>query len=240
MANKNVEVLGQLWGEGAIRAFISHKAEDKELAAGMKKQLAIYSVASFVAHEDIEPLKEWEPEIERALFSMDLLIALLTKKFSDSSWTDQEIGMAIGRKILVIPVRIGKDPYGLIGKYQAIRRSVNNDMQISQGIVEFLFKYQGDNLRLRELAKDTYVSAVGKAGSFDRANYLSGFLPGFDTLSSTQAKSLVEAFNDNRQVYQANSFYPIAAGELSRMTGDEYTLVRDKYDRGTRSLKRAQ
>lgn len=233
MTNGNKKSLDQLWGRGAIRAFISHKAEDKVLATEIKAELAIYGIASFVAHEDIEPLKEWEIEIERALFSMDILIALLTEQFSDSNWTDQEIGVAIGREKPIIPVRIGKDPYGLIGRYQAILPSVKNGKLISQGITEFLFKYQGDDTNLRELGKDAYIAAVGQAGSFSQANYLANFLPGFDILSSTQENSLVKAFNDNPQVNHAFDFRGIAAKELNRMTGNTYKLMWDESNKST-------
>ena len=92
------EDLTQLWGNGRIRAFISHTAHHKEQANRLKSSLESYGVASFVAHEDIAPMKEWQGEIERALFSMSVLVALLTKEFSQSSWTDQEVGVAIGRR----------------------------------------------------------------------------------------------------------------------------------------------
>jgi hypothetical protein len=52
---------------------------------------------------------------------MDALLALLTEKFHESNWTDQEIGAAIGRQKLIIPLRKGIDPYGFIGKYQGIK-----------------------------------------------------------------------------------------------------------------------
>ena len=70
-------------------------------------------MASFVAHEDIKPLKKWREEIEKALKSMDLLLALLTEDFRKSKWTDQEVGVAIGREVRVMPVRMGKIPTGL-------------------------------------------------------------------------------------------------------------------------------
>ena len=70
-----------LWGDGAFRVFISHVAKDKEFAASLKVSLERRGIASFVAHEDIEPMREWELEIERALFSMDVLVALLTEGF---------------------------------------------------------------------------------------------------------------------------------------------------------------
>ena len=239
MVDLEMADLERLWGQGTVRAFISHIAEDKKLATDMKNELANYGIASFVAHEDIEPMEEWETEIKRALLSMDLLIALLTEKFSDSKWTDQEIGAAFGRGIPVIPIRIGKDPYGLIGRYQAISVSGVNGIQVGKGIVEFLFKYQGNDDRLRELGKDIYIEAMRQADSFSQANYLAQFLSRFDTLSTTQANLFVESFNGNPQVYRAFEFHPIAAGELSRLTGDEYALRRDKFDQSTRWLERA-
>ena len=239
MAYRDVETLDQLWGDGVVRAFISHKAEDKVLATQLKEHFANNGIASFVAHEDIEPMSDWEQVIERALFSMDLLIALLTVNFSDSKWTDQEIGVAVGRKIPVIPVRKGKDPYGLIGKYQAVSGSAENGTQIGNSILEFLFRYQGDDTSLRELAKDIYIAAVRYADSFYRANHLADFLPGFERLSSTQEKSLVKAFNDNPQVYRAHDFRRIAAQELNRITGNTYVLMRNEFDQSTCWLERA-
>ena len=114
------EDLTDLWGNGRIRVFISHTSARKDWANQLKSNLEMYGVASFVAHEDIVPMKEWQHEIRRALFSMDVLVALLTRGFSRSDWTDQEVGVAIGLGIPIIPIRMGKDPYGFFGKYQAL------------------------------------------------------------------------------------------------------------------------
>ena len=220
-ADKGVD---DLWGEGKIRVFISHTHEYKEEAKEIQSCLLLYGIASFVAHEDIEPMKEWETEIERALFSMNMLVALLTEKFSESKWTDQEVGAAFGRGVPILPVRMGKDPYGFIGKYQAISGAVNDGLQIANDIVEFLFEYQGDNDALKELSKNVFIAAVEKAPNYEKANYLSGFLSGFDSLTPVQAELLVQAFNGNSQVNQAFRFYPIVSEELTRMTDDRYVL----------------
>ena len=107
--------LQRLWGDGALRVFISHTAANKQTAKLIKLQLNNRGIASFVAHEVIEPMKEWETEIEKALLSMDLLLALLTEDFAESKWTDQEVGIAIGQKVPVIPVRMGKASLWLHG-----------------------------------------------------------------------------------------------------------------------------
>ncbi len=203
---KDATSVEQLWKEGAIRAFISHKAEDKKLAKAIKCYLDSYGIASFVAHEDIEPLKEWQLEIERALFSMDMMVALLTEKFSESNWTDQEIGVAYGRKVPIIPVRLGKDPYGFMGKYQAISGSDKSPDQIVGEIFKSLLGDNGIGDRLKDLTKDAYILAVARANSYELANDLAGFLPEIDKLSPEQATSLRAAFNENSQVYEAFDF----------------------------------
>ncbi|MCH8204630.1 MAG: toll/interleukin-1 receptor domain-containing protein, partial [Candidatus Hydrogenedentes bacterium] len=114
------DALVRIWGDGHVRVFLSHKATCKENASKLKQALARYGISCFVAHEDIEPTEEWQREIERALFSMDALVALLTEDYHNSNWTDQEVGVAIGRNVLLIAVRLGSDPYGLMGKGQGL------------------------------------------------------------------------------------------------------------------------
>ena len=50
MVDLEMADLERLWGQGTVRAFISHIAEDKKLATDMKNELANYGIASFVAH----------------------------------------------------------------------------------------------------------------------------------------------------------------------------------------------
>ena len=150
--------LDRLWGEGVIRAFISHTHDHKVDAAEIQTYLTRYGFASFVAHEDIEPMREWEPEIERALFSMDFLIALLTEEFSKSKWTDQEVGVAFGRKVPIIPVRWGRDPYGFLGKYQAISGAIGN-----YKIAEEIFRCIIGHENLKASAADAFISALANS-----------------------------------------------------------------------------
>ena len=91
--------VARLWRDGHLRLFISHKAGHKKEVGKLKGYLAEYGISCFVAHVDIEPTKEWQDEIEKALFSMHALLALLTSDFPDSKWTDQEVGIAVGRHV---------------------------------------------------------------------------------------------------------------------------------------------
>lgn len=83
---KHVGVASQLasaenpdfWSEQDARLFLSHLAKMKEETKALKDELAEYGISAFVAHEDIEPTKEWQSEIESALSTMDGLVALLS------------------------------------------------------------------------------------------------------------------------------------------------------------------
>jgi hypothetical protein len=108
------------WREGYFKLFISHLSSEKIRANDLKDELENYAISGFVAHTDIEPTKEWQSEIEIALRTCDALLAMMTPKFHEGNWTDQEIGIAFGRDLLIVPVRLGRDPYGFIGKFQAI------------------------------------------------------------------------------------------------------------------------
>ena len=80
-----------------------------------------YGITSFVAHEDINPTREWQKEIQRALNSMDCMSAMLYDGFHKSHWCDQEVGIALGRSITVLPLILDYDPYGFLGEYQGIK-----------------------------------------------------------------------------------------------------------------------
>lgn len=110
----------RFWAPRAFRLFLSHLSQHKLKATALKEALRKYGISCFVAHEDINPTLEWQAEIEKALATMDALGAILMPGFNDSKWTDQEIGYALGRGVLVVPLRNGLDPYGFLGKVQGI------------------------------------------------------------------------------------------------------------------------
>ncbi len=110
-----------MWRNGYFRLFISHLTANKDSASNLKKCLALYGIDCFVAHKDIRPSKEWEVEIEKALFTMDALCAIVVPDFIKSQWCDQEVGIALGQRKLVLSIDKGNIPYGFFGKYQAIK-----------------------------------------------------------------------------------------------------------------------
>ena len=100
---------------GVLVASAAHRL----FAAALQDALLNFGISAFVAHNDIEPARDWQTHIETALSTCDALVALLHPKFHQSNWTDQEIGFAMGRGVPVFSVRFGQDPYGFIGRFQA-------------------------------------------------------------------------------------------------------------------------
>ena len=131
------------WETGGFRLFVSHLSGEKENVSRLKSALAAHSIEAFVAHEAIEPTKEWVNVIEAALRSCDALAAWLSPGFRESSWCDQEVGFAVSRGILVVPLRFGLDPYGFIGKYQALTvRDKHPPVDLARTIFDLLVQHE--------------------------------------------------------------------------------------------------
>lgn len=189
-----------LWQPGMLRLFLSHISADKVAVSGLKSALIELGVSSFVAHEDIEPTFEWQREIEFALDSMHALVALLTLDFSSSRWTDQEVGFALGKGLLVIPVRLGLDPYGFIGKFQGAPGKLDRPGSLASGIVDLLLK----NHKTAEIMREALVVALQNSRSYSTSIVVSKKLEILKSFTSDQLTRLENACKINRQVAQAS------------------------------------
>ena len=212
----------RIWGHSGLRMFISHTNSCKDQAAELKSQLGILGMSAFVAHEDIEPSKQWQKEIRRALFTMDVLIAIVSEDFVMSKWTDQEVGVAVGREAPVVSIRLGADPYGFIGDVQAISGSDTPEQWAKK-----LFEISLENSQLRSKATDAFILSVSRVTSFAEADDLfERYLPMIRSLSSRQHSELVTAYNGNGQVLGAfvyNRRVNISK-EMKRITGLKHSI----------------
>ncbi|MEO9169251.1 MAG: toll/interleukin-1 receptor domain-containing protein [Aestuariivirga sp.] len=132
-----------------FRLFISHLSKDKNKATRMRDCLEKHSIAAFVAHEDIHPTLEWMEEIQRALFTMDAFLAIHTKGFKESYWSQQEVGFAVARGVKIISLRMGEDPQGFISKHQAISRNERQAEEVADEIVALILDDKRTDEKLR-------------------------------------------------------------------------------------------
>lgn len=185
-----------LWQEGYFRLFLGHISTSKKLVAEVKAALEPRGIDAFVAHQDIEPTKEWEQEIELALETCDALAAFLTADFHGSLWTDQEVGFCVRRRILIIPVRIGRDPYGFLGRYQALDGQERDASWIADALFEILLNHDLTSERMALAV----VKLFEESGSFAEAKGNLGYVTRVKRWSPSLLRRLEEAIESNSQV----------------------------------------
>ncbi|MCL4852634.1 MAG: TIR domain-containing protein [Bryobacteraceae bacterium] len=219
--------LPRIWSASGYRVFLSHKAEAREETALLKAQLCHLGIAAFVAHEDIEPTRPWQDEIENALASMEAFVALMTDDFHNSNWTDQEVGYAYAIGVPLIAVRLGKDPYGFIGRFQALRVDWKSaPIEIARLLVK------------EPRMLDGFVHAAEVCSHFDHGNQLAQLLPSISAMSDAQAGRLVQAFNANYELRGSFGFNgsksrqhgPGLPAHLNRITGRQYAFTGPRGD----------
>lgn len=161
------------WSDGStFRVFLSHVASERSYAAEVKLAMRQFGIEAFVAHEDIEPGAEWLRTILAALHSCDALVALLHREFPTSRWCDQETGIALGRGVTTVPVKIDIDPYGFLGGIQAVYGADHNASSAVRAVVDILIKDKKTGTAMTEAV----VSALVNAWSFNQANTLAQLL----------------------------------------------------------------
>ena len=194
-----LEAVPSYWAPGHFRLFISHASEKRTSAHRLKDALASYQIAAFVAHDDIEPTKEWQAEIETALRTMDALGAIISPAFLPSLWCDQEVGIAIGRGKLVVPLRVGSDPHGFLGKYQGLQTKGRDASAIAGQVFEILLRHDLTSQRMVESLVERMASSKNWASSKQSAV----FLKGAKALTTAQAGRLLKAIDENSEVGNA-------------------------------------
>lgn len=187
------------WQEAQPRVFISHISKSREAAGGIKAALEHWGFAAFVAHNDIEPTREWQDEIEVALSTMDALVAVLVPGFAESKWTDQEVGVAIGRHIPIIPLKAGLDPYGFIGKYQALSAKGKKAEVVALEVIELL----SGKPQIASKISRLLVDKLKNSGTWARSKELMDIIEKCRDLTPETIAELRAAVKENSQVRNA-------------------------------------
>ena len=199
------DAIPSFWEEGHFRLFISHLWKHRSFACNIEAELRGFGISSFIAHEDIEPTRVWQEEIEAALATCDAMLALLHPGFHSSNWTDQEIGYAMGRQLLIVTADLGTTPYGFIGKFQAIAGTGGNPTQLARRLSETLRQHPQT---LRRMAETT-ANYFAESPSFDEAKRRMSLLEQveyWDNAMSARARSALKKNSDSRCMDGSRSF----------------------------------
>jgi hypothetical protein len=219
-----------MWGKG-FRIFISHRVEEKREATELKKTLEKIGFSAFVAHEDIEPTKEWLNVIENALLTMDAFVALLTKGYSEKVWTNQEVGFAYClHKIKSIPfvtIRNGEDPKGFFASFQSY--CVENNK-----LASYLFdKWKNDPRMI-----DSLIESLNRVDSYDDAWKCFQRLSKVSIMTGKQIERVTQIFNDNSQVNKCYKIIENIAECLNKWSKAKNLYSLFKNSKGINQVKR--
>jgi hypothetical protein len=184
------------WRKGMFRLFVSHLAAHKVSAAKMQEAALEFGISCFVAHNDIEPTQEWQTQIETALATCDGVVALLHPEFHKSNWTDQELGFGMGRGVPVFAIRLGQDPYGFIGRFQAFNGNGKNAPAIAKELFDAFRKGKQTQKRMSEVL----VGLFEESGSFAEAKERVGYLEEATTWDASHGSRVRAAVKNNSQV----------------------------------------
>ena len=190
------EQVTHVWSKPGFKLFISHVSTAKDKLASLSENLEEYGIISFLAHEDIKPLDSWRDVLMKALRSMDSLISFHTEGFDQSSWCGQEVGIAMGLGIPVIPIMSGGVPTGFISALQAVKWNPENPNETINVIIRGIHANDAKAAVLAEcLARKLKFS-----DSYDCSDRLVSSIRGCGSLSEQAKRSIDLALKFNDQV----------------------------------------
>jgi hypothetical protein len=173
VADISKAVEASFWEPLHFRLFLSHLAVFKKTTGLLQTALRGYGISAFVAHVDIEPTREWQNEIEAGLQTMDALAAVLMPGFKESNWTDQEVGFAVGRGVLVVPIIRGLNPYGFISKYQGMHATGKTISEVATELFTIIVKSPRTRSRMLSALVETTLRSVTEANALEKLGHLS-------------------------------------------------------------------
>lgn len=161
------------WEPFHFKLFISHLSSFKQTVGKLQRALRRYGISAFVAHVDIEPTREWLDEIEAGLHSMDALLAILMPGFKESNWTDQEVGVAVGRGVLVVPVIRDLNPYGFISKYQGLNSNGKTVSTVANEVFAALTSSPKTRSRMLSCLTETTLQSKSSPEAIEKLQHIS-------------------------------------------------------------------
>jgi len=197
-----------------LQIFFSYSTSDKSITGHFKNSLERYGFVVFVAHDDdaIEPAVEWQNEIIDNIKKCDVFIPLITNNFKESSWTDQETGMAKINNKFIIPIEVDETPYGFIGYIQSLK--VNKKKLFSENPIESK-TYIGDlsykifqtiikESSFEKHMVDIFINDFRGVISYSMADNMVELVEQFHNFTSEQVNQIYKITKENRQINEAH------------------------------------
>lgn len=215
-----------------IKIFICHSSEERKIAGSFKSCFENYfGFQVFLAHEDLEPSIEWDPEILKNLKSADFIIPLISLNSKKSPFVNQEIGFAIALNTKIIPIKIENiDPFGFISKLQACKCDGFSEYNILEPATKIFFHLilNPKCTKYKTRAINSLIYALCNSNSYRTSRIIIKTLIKSEEktkLTKEQIERLTQAIQGNRQVYQELYILP----ELGKILQKKYQIIISNY-----------
>ncbi|WP_138945748.1 toll/interleukin-1 receptor domain-containing protein [Plantibacter sp. M259] len=184
------------WRPGYVRMFLSHSARHKDFVGEVAEHLAEAGIHGFVAHDSMRVSESWRVQIEQALRSMQVFVAIHHPEFSDSAWCQQEVGWALGVGVPKYVVRVGSDPLGFVSQDQWPSGFDLSPKQMADKIGAWAATIPG----IGDLLIEGYLAALADADSYMTAGRTAARIAALDGLTEVQWNLLDSIYWTNDQV----------------------------------------
>ena len=213
-----------IWKPRLVRLFISHRDKYKKEARELADALEAYGISSFVAHDAIGPMTEWQAEIMKGLETMEIMLTFITDDFHKSVWTNQEIGFALARNIPILSLKLqNTDPKGFVSGKQALKGNFERPSDSVPEIYRLVEKKLNNKKRMRSTLITAFIESPSWDDTRDRFDRLNKVV---NDLSEQEVKRIIKGFKNNSQLN--NCFYLTKNNHLinflERTTGKEYFI----------------
>jgi len=203
-----------------LKIFVSYSIKDKRIAGAIKDSFNEYNIDTFLAHEDIEIGKEWRDIILANLNQFDVFIALLSKNFIESEWTNQEAGFAVCRNKLIISISIDdKMPYGFLEMFQALTklkcREYNKSLHSEEKVLDCsetvfeIIKIMLSIPELKENIKSNLIKNMKYVPTFDSAKEHLDLLISLKPFDKEQINEIILQSINNSQFHYSRKCIPV-------------------------------
>ena len=179
-----------------MKIFISYLTADGHLAGNIKEELDANGFETFLAHEDIRPTQIWMDNIFQKIEETDVILTLLAKDFSKSVWCNQEIGIGLALKKLIIPIKIDQNPEGFLSKYQALKYQRDEKFPITK-----LLAIIAASENLGPEFRNFLVEVLGDSNSFIDSGINAGRIIDIKEFTTEQLEKIMTASISNDQIY---------------------------------------
>jgi hypothetical protein len=119
--------------------FISFSDRDLAAAQVVQQQLLDRGTSVFLSKSSLEPGADWSEKVKQAIQQANLVLVLASRAAIQSTWVQQEIGIAIGAKRKIIPIiwdMPAADLPGWLSRYQALDLAGRTPVQVTQDFAQ--------------------------------------------------------------------------------------------------------